>query len=175
MTGRWGFSLIELVVALAVGGLAVSGGALLLNGLADRAGRLRSVGESADAGANAERVLSAWLRNVDLGPDRAPAVRGDTGRAVVATWCERPVPWLVPCVVRLEVQTLGTGGRLELVTGDGSDTLRVTVASGRSVGLRYWRQGAGGAWQSAWSELTPPAVVGVVADGDTLLFPVGAR
>lgn len=89
-----GFTLVEVMVALAIGGLVV----LLAHGLfaaAGDAGRaLRESRESLDRESNARRWLAGTFLSLDVGVDSAGSFDGRTDHVTFSAWQLTPDGWL---------------------------------------------------------------------------------
>lgn len=168
-----GFTLLEVMVALTVGGMAVAVAAALLTGLGDRATELAAAARRVDRDANAEQLLRALTANLQPGSDSAGPFRGDSRSAAFRSWCDAPSGWLERCAVRLSLAPEARGLSLILRLA-GSDTTVVRMRSGIGVGrLRYLLDAAnGGQWADRWSDLVPPTAIEVIADRDTLFLTV---
>jgi prepilin-type N-terminal cleavage/methylation domain-containing protein len=171
---RRGFTLIEVTVALVIGGMALSAAAALLSGLSSRAEQIRSAGARVDRDANAERLLRNLLANLRASGDSTLTVRGDSGSVTLQAWCATVEGWLRPCRARLGLERDSTSVefRLEL-TGGGAENRSVVFRQGARVpaGLRYLRDAAGGGtWVSRWTEVVAPSAISVFAGADTLVL-----
>jgi prepilin-type N-terminal cleavage/methylation domain-containing protein len=169
-----GFTLLEVTVALVIGGMAVAGAAALFHGLGQRAEAVERAARRADRDANAERLLRALLANVDFSGDTSsPAVAGDQRTMTFRTWCEQATGWLGRCSVRLffEQDAGASSLRLDLT---GAETITTVLQRGLREGrLRYLvdaRQG--GTWVDTWTRRGVPMAVAVIIGRDTLLLPV---
>jgi prepilin-type N-terminal cleavage/methylation domain-containing protein len=168
---RGGFSLIEVTVALVVGGMALSAAAALLSGLGDREHGIRAAAARVDRDANAERLLRGLWGNLRLSVDSA--VRGDAAVMEFQSWCETVEGWLRPCHARLAVEREGDGFqfRLALTSGD-THTMTLWRTDRAPAGIRYLRNvTGGGTWVSRWSDNVVPSAVEVIVGPDTLLLP----
>jgi prepilin-type N-terminal cleavage/methylation domain-containing protein len=170
---RWsrGFTLIEIMVALVIGGLAVSGAAGLLHAIGHRGEDFSSAAEVHDRDANADRLIRTLVSNLDLRPRENPSIAGDGQRIVLHSWCTTPRGWIAPCRATLMFEQ-GSGGvtlQLDLAT-DRHDSVALSVRHGTSGHFRYLvSPDAGGTWTEAWTEVTVPAAIAVIIDQDTLL------
>ena len=172
---RRGFTLLELLVALAIGGVVVAGARGLLEGLAASAGSTAVRARALDARWNAERRAREVAVRMTVRDDSAGAFEGTALDARFETWCDMPEGWQEACTARLAARhtPVGMSVGLSLSTGD-SLTLR---AGAHDAHLIYLASAAlGGAWRDAWApSLVTPLAIGVVADADTLLLRMGAR
>ena len=172
---RAGFTLVEVVVALVVGGMAVTAAALLLNGLENRAETIERAAATSDAARNAERLLVQLVGNAELGDDSTPTFAGDSLALSFHSWCETTHGWLDRCAALLRFAPEGERKVLQLQLR-GADTLEVavrhSVANGR---IRYLMNAESrGTWIDKWTHLGPPEAVAVILDEDTLLLRIRA-
>lgn len=170
---RHGFTVIEIVVALAITGMLVLGARFILETLGDHATRIGAAARAADASANADRWLRSTVAQIEV--DSAHRFEGDERRAQFQTWCPRPSGWAERCQVALALETGDQGG---VFTG--------TLPGGERLVLRRDFQGgtlrylvsarAGGSWVAGWRDgITPPLAIGVILDGDTTIVRIGER
>lgn len=169
-----GFTLLEVVVALAIAGMLLLGARWVLSAVGDGTERVSAEAGEVDAAANAERLARdlALRTEVRLGGER---FRGDARGVRWGTWCDVPAGWQERCRVTLAV--LSTEGRnvLALAFDDGAI---VPVREGFTAGqVMYLRSAeSGGVWSAAWdSEIAVPLAIGVVMDRDTLVLRIGER
>lgn len=180
---RAGFTLIEVVVALALGGLILLGARRMLEQLADEAHRITRDAAAADADANGERVLRALAGRLEVGTADAGPFAGEPSAARFTTWCEVPDGWLERCRVTLVIEAAPPApasvavlvaqipGRapLPLVRGVQADRLRYLVTAAH-----------GGEWFRSWGEgITAPVALGIIrvrgAVRDTFIVRIGER
>ncbi|HEY0777700.1 MAG TPA: prepilin-type N-terminal cleavage/methylation domain-containing protein [Gemmatirosa sp.] len=175
---RPGFTLLELVVALGVGALALLAARSALVQIAGAADVALAAARVVDREANAERLLRATVGQLETGVQPARAFAGDARAATFATWCDTPSNQHVPCRARLASDS--ADGRpvltLTLTVAGRPDTVVLRRAT-RSVTLRYLTTPeAGGRWVPSWPPaITPPLALGVISDADTLILRIGAR
>jgi prepilin-type N-terminal cleavage/methylation domain-containing protein len=170
-----GFTLIEVMVAMVIGGMAVAGAAALLSALGDRAQAIVHAGAQVDADANAELMLRGVVANLDLSRDTTSSFAGDPNNATFRSWCDTPAGWLDHCSVRLLFGRQGDAAVLRMeVKGAYSSTidLRSGFRRGR---LRYLVEvDRRSTWVDTWSQVGVPTAVAVIIDADTLLLPVSS-
>jgi prepilin-type N-terminal cleavage/methylation domain-containing protein len=173
-TARQGFTLVELVVALALTGLAALLAARTWTAVAEGSEAARAAREALDRRSNAHRWLARAIRSLDVDPARG-GFAGEPARLRFGTWLERPEGWLEP-------------GRVEILADDGmllaiSSADTIVLAGGViEVAFDYLLEpGADTRWARRWvSPLSAPLAIRLrVAYGappaDTLLFLVGER
>jgi prepilin-type N-terminal cleavage/methylation domain-containing protein len=172
---RGGFTLVEIVVALAVAGVVLLGARALLSGLADHAGRISTYSRVNERDANAERLLRSLIGQLEVGTSDAATFGGTEREATFTTWCDVPAGWQERCDVALVIDTL-----------EARNVLLARFTSGRAVVLRdRFQRGsfrylqdadAGGTWFRVWGTgVTTPLAIGVVLDRDTLILRIGER
>ncbi|HYW08759.1 MAG TPA: prepilin-type N-terminal cleavage/methylation domain-containing protein [Longimicrobium sp.] len=169
-----GFTLVEVVVALALAGLLLLGARVLLEQVGDAAERISGTAAEVDREANGERLLRAVVGSAEQ-PSGARAFRGDARGARFTSWCDLAAGWQERCDVSLGVIRVGERNVLAMELPRGEVVaLRHGFASGRVI---YLRDAAdGGSWLAEWaSSVSLPLAVGVVLDGDTLILRVGER
>jgi len=192
LSSRAGFTLLELMVAMVIGGVTLTAAAALYLGLASRADAIEAASRAASHDANGERLLRILAANVEP-RGNGGGVRGDGASVALDTRCESALGWAEPCRVRLAFQAGGAHRhRLLLwrlapsadsspapfadppadVSAEGTPgmVLRDSVREGRFVYLVDASHG--GSWSAAWTETPAPPAFAVVMDGDTLLLPV---
>ena len=173
---RSGFTLVEVMVALVIGGMAVAGAGALLSALADRAGAIERAAATADGDANAERELRSLVASLDVSADTtAPVFAGDADSARFRAWCETPAGWLDHCTARL---------RFGQRNGAAVLSLELQGAYSSAIDLRrgFQRGGFGYlveidrhlTWVDRLSRMVSPTALAVIIDADTLLLPVSS-
>ena len=166
---RRGFTLIELMAALMLTGLALLGAYRLLDQLADGPGRLRTMSIDDASRANRSQFLRDVIAHAELGSDSSQRFVGSATSASFASWCLAPGGWLERCAVSLEIHAGNDSSVVAATLGGAS----LTLWHGRGkASLSYFETGRG--WLREWSSsLTVPSAVGVVVAADTLVLPVG--
>ncbi|GJG89829.1 hypothetical protein tb265_50100 [Gemmatimonadetes bacterium T265] len=182
-----GFTLVELLVAVTIGALALAAAHAVLAQLVDGTAAVVRAAAAADRAANADRLLRDAVGQLEVRPVTGPDVDGTETTFRFSTWCDVPAGWQERCTARLAIDAVA--GRPALVLslrtdagsgpsgGAGEDTpvvLRTGFADGR---LRYLSDPAsGGRWAAAWSSrVTAPFALGVILDADTLIVRIGTR
>lgn len=172
-----GFTLVEVMVALAVMGVVLAGARAMLGQIADDADRITAAAERADREGNAEALLRTIAAQVEVSaaPGREMRFTGRPEGARFHSWCQVPDGWLERCEATLGVIELEGEKVLALRLSTGEMLpLRRGFAEGEILYLR--NAGNGGAWVHTWGEsITAPLAIGVVADGDTAILRIGER
>jgi prepilin-type N-terminal cleavage/methylation domain-containing protein len=170
---REGFTLIEVIVAVAVAGIVVLAAHRIFTGVADGAKAVTVARQSLDRSVNARRWLKATLLSLD------PPFEGRVNRASFTSWQLVPGGWFEQQSTQLLLQNgdfLGTAGGETLHLADG----------GTDVAFDYLLDpGADTKWVREWiSPVSAPLAVRLRIAGcgrqdagcvDTLLFLVKAR
>ena len=168
-----GFTLIEVMVALMIGGMAVAGAAALLAALGNRAEAIERAGIGVDQDANAERLLRGLVANLDLSSDSAPSFVGDANGARFQAWCEMPAGWLGHCRVRLSLERRGDLASLRLQVDDPGPSVIDLRRDLREARFRYLISVDDVlTWTDRSSHLVPPLAVALIVERDTLLLGV---
>jgi prepilin-type N-terminal cleavage/methylation domain-containing protein len=170
-----GFTLIEVIVALAISGIVILGARAVLIQLADGTDRVVQAAADADREANAERVLRALVGRTEAGSDSIPGFLGTEQIARFPTWCDVAAGWQERCHVTLAIVPLAGAQALVVHFTDGEILpLRRGLQSGA---LRYLNDaGGGGVWLRSWENtITTPLALGLILDEDTLIVRIGER
>lgn len=194
---RPGFSLVEVLIALAVTGVVLLGARHVIGQMADAARELTRSARILDADATAERLLRALAGRLEVGTSEAREFEGTPTAVQFSSWCEVPAGWLERCEVRVGFDTLGAtrrdgGASLSLTLTTTSSTAGVRSATGAAAGervvlrtglrggaLRYLdTPDAGGVWFVAWGRgISAPlafAIVTEASDSAVVSVPVSA-
>lgn len=171
-----GFTLIEVIVALVIGGGAILLAASMLTATSDQT---RFVGErvrAADASRGSERLLRRLVGQMTWSRSSEPAARGTSRSLRFVSWCDVPRGWQERCVVEVELPEApdsSDGVTVRLSTGDDLTLL----AGHRVTGLLYLgRVERGGLWNDRWTDgASLPPALGLIVDGDTLTMRIGER
>lgn len=170
-----GFTLLEVMIGIAVGGLVVTGAHLVLTQIADSSEKIVAIAANTDSEANGERLLRSLVRQLSVGDESETRFRG-THRAVrFRSWCVKGTGWLEPCDVTLGfVDVNGGQAFAALLDRDELIVLRRDFARGE---LRYIDHDAEEVlWIRSWDEaVSTPAAIGVIIDRDTLILRIGVR
>lgn len=160
-----GFTLIEVMVALALSGLVVLLAHKVFNGVVDGAERLSEARTALDREANGRRSLTEMFGSLDIGTEGTSGFTGRPGRVEFTTWQRVSAGWLE----RRQVVLAAEDGRF------------VAWNDVSAVAFDYLLEpGANAAWVREWiSPVSAPVAVRVriarAAGVDTLLFIVGSR
>lgn len=170
-----GFTLIEVMVALAISGIVLLGARALLTQLADHTDRIVQAASEADREANADRLLRALVGRIDASTGEARTFSGDERAARFTTWCDVPAGWQEQCGVRLEIIPIENSQALTVHFSGGE---AIVLRKGFRLGaLRYLSNpGGGGIWLRSWkSTIATPLALGIFLDSDTMIVRIGER
>ena len=174
--GRAGFTLIEVMVAIAISALLLLGARALVEQVAASAESIAGTAAEVDREANAERLLRAVVGRTEQPRMGGTGGFAGTPRGVRFTsWCDVPAGWQERCSVSLGLLRVNDQNVLALEMEDGEV---IAVRRGFADGqLLYLNSPAGGGtWLREWSStVATPMAVGVVLDADTLILRVGER
>ncbi len=173
MRRHQGFTLIEVMVAMAIAALVILAAHRIFTGVADGARAVVTAGESLDRGVNARRWLKATFLSLE------PPFEGRANRASFTSWQLVPGGWFEPRPTQLfqdDGRFLSTTGAEPLQLADGVN----------DVAFDYLLDpGADTKWVREWiSPVSAPIAVRVRIAGcgrrdagcvDTLLFLVKER
>jgi len=177
-----GFTLLETIVALAVGGVVVMGSAALVSAVADTERQITGTALSHLRVANGERLLAELA--ADLVPTLGAEVplRGTSQRVSFETRCLERGGWSKRCDVSWVIPT-GSDGP---AAGSAPDSALSVVHVERTRGsvlkaefdstpiafLYLVHADNGGAWTLGWESIVPPLAIGLRTARDTLVFPI---
>jgi prepilin-type N-terminal cleavage/methylation domain-containing protein len=172
---RRAFTLIEVLIALAVAGTILVTARMLLEQLAGDAEDLVTHAARNDTEANAERILRELVSRLEVGTDDSRRFVGAEHAARFTSWCDVPLGWQERCTVTLALDMQGA-----------EPVLAASLSTGEMLVLRRGFSNAtfdylgdaarGGTWFRSWGEsITAPLAIGVFMDGDTLILRIGER
>jgi prepilin-type N-terminal cleavage/methylation domain-containing protein len=172
---RRGFTLLEVLVALAISAVVMAGARGLLDALASSADGAVQHAHAVDDRANGARRVRDVVLRLSVQDDSAGAFEGTSRDARFRTWCDAPGGWEEPCAATLTASRAGEENALTLTLSTG-DVVRLR-AGARDIHLIYLASAElGGSWRDDWARsIVTPLAIGVVADGDTALFRVGVH
>lgn len=174
-TDRRGLTLVELMVALAIGSMVLLSARLLAGSVADGAVLVAAAGDAAERAATPERTLRGWLRRVEVGTDSLTTFAGAARGAAFTSWCDVPGGWQERCRVTLLLDRWREEPALIGTTSTGS--LIVLPLADAAATLLYLQDARlGGQWVRMWgTSLSAPLAVLVAMPGDSLLLRIGER
>lgn len=173
---RRGFTLLEVVVALAIAGLILMSARAMMEVVAATASITDRAARANDAAANAERRLRLLVARSWAGERAEWAFRGNSDSLAFASWCDVPGGWLERCQVSLVIIRHGGDAAVLAMTEAGTAPVIIRELT-RPIGLRYLvPSDTGASWVTAWESITtPPPAIGVMSKADTTILRVGER
>lgn len=175
MNRRHGFTLVEVLVAVAITGLVMLLAHQLFGAVVDGGRRITEARRALDRERNAERYLRDAFLSLEVGDEAGP-FEGHPDRVSFSTRQRTADGWLE----RRRLDLIGQSGSWVAIAPDGE---RVLLAdSVRSVALDYLLEpGAASPWVGEWvSPVSAPLAVRVritrqSGGADTTLYPIKAR
>ncbi len=173
---RRGFTLLEVLIALVTGAMVLLAARAMLEQLGATGRTVIAESRRLDYHANGERLLRVTLGRLEVGTSQAVSFAGNERGTRFSTWCDVPEGWLERCTATVAVVQVADS-TVSLVLELSSEELYVIRSGARSGALRYLeRAEGGGSWYREWGAgITAPRAIGVVLDGDTLIFRIGER
>lgn len=170
MIRRSGFTVIELIAALAIGGvtLAIAHASFIGIGTTRRA--LSSAGQMLDQeGVGFRRVKRSLMMAVSV-ESGAPRFFGDASTMSFRSRCRTVGGWYEPCDVALRIVARSNGARVEMMEGGGQWDVVLTV--GPDASFRYLDfSNEAMSWKDAWGEsIARPAAIMIDAGRDSTVF-----
>ena len=175
---RDGFTLVEVLVALAIGTMAILGARSVFGALLDHADRINDAAWEQDSVANGERMLRSLVSQVDLGRTGHATFSGDEKEVRFRTWCPTPDGWQERCDVRLLVRAADSVGAVPRIVAQFSVGEAIPLLDVGSVTTFAYLldPGAGGRWVRTWGAgITVPMAIGIMSERDTLIVRIGDR
>lgn len=172
---RRGVTVLELMIALVVTGLALVAARLLIETIDDSGKSLSAYARETDRAANGARVLRTLLRRTEVSPDSMRRFRGDPQSASFDTWCEQPAGWIARCRVGLAIGVGADSSTIAafLPTGEVLQLLRVAGAASFAY---VTRDTAGIRRLASWGHgITAPYAVVIESQRDTIVLVIGDR
>jgi prepilin-type N-terminal cleavage/methylation domain-containing protein len=171
---RRGITLLELLIALSMVGLLLTGAATMLDQLGDEGSRIAQRKAARDARESGRQTLRALVHRVEATPDSSERFTGDESRASFTTWCNAPGGWLERCRVHLRIAPIGDSSGVFAVMGNGRE--HHLWMGGPEAKFRYHGAAALEPWVQTWiNSIVAPSGIGIVVGTDTLVLPAGSR
>lgn len=173
MRARNAFTLIEVLVALALTGLVAVIVRNVYAALGDGQSRVSAAGRTLDETANGDRLLRSLIAAAEVSEERR--LIGDRDTVAFASWCMTPQGWLEVREVSVRLVESGEMKRV-IVVIEGMDSVSV-LSVDRNAELRYLNSlESGGQWAAGWtSRLSLPRAIGVMSLRDTVILRIGDR
>lgn len=172
---RRGFTVLELIVALTLTALVVSGARGMLVALQDGADLAASASVAADLQRNSTGLLRDLLARTESGGRSGTGFEGGPTGLSFDTWCDSADGELVRCRAVLAIVSLGSPRRSGLsLTLDASPPIDLRLGGEPDAFAFQERTVDGATWLPEWGRsLRTPTAIGVVMHEDTTFFLVG--
>lgn len=165
---RRAFTLVEIIVAIAIGGLVLLGARSLLEVLADEERHVARETAVDDARSNGYRTLRSLVGEMEAGTTESGPFSGDPLRTGFTTWCDTAYGWQERCAVTIAFESEGSEPVLVAhLPGEQSLVLARDFSAGE---FRYLNSASsGGQWFRQWGRgVTAPLAIGVILERDTM-------
>lgn len=173
---RRGFTLLEVLVALFIGAVAIGGARGVLSALIDHSELLREAHAAAAASTNGEQLLRHLLLQAEAGADPTARFAGDASRVYFDTWCETHNGWSERCTAELTLvrdDSSESRSVVRAVLSTGEDLIPVHLAA--PARFAFLEAAArGGTWSDHWGPgVSAPLAIGLLGVRDTIVLRVG--
>lgn len=174
---RRGLTLLEMLVALSISGLAILGGVMLLDQVDDSDARIVEESMRDATVANGDRLLRRLLVDAHSTTDTVDRFRGDERNASYLTRCDTPSGWSEPCRARLSIDSIGDSSAVVIETdrGERFEVRRVAGIGGGTLRYLGHSSDPDSAWVRRWTtSIELPAAIALVVWPDTTIWPLGS-
>jgi type II secretory pathway pseudopilin PulG len=172
---KYGFTLFEVVLALALGTLALLSARLLVSQSEDAERRFEEGVALRDQEANGLRVARRLSANAFQGSDSTTEIQGDADHAEFQSWCQVLTGSWSRCRVRLWTRQRGSVTDL-YVTDRIPGKVLVTSLAGEGKLAYLSRDELGDRWFSVWtSRMGAPLALAFTSIRDTITLAIGSR
>ena len=166
---RDGFTILELMVALALSAGVLLAGRMLTEQVAAIGDTIAHNAAVADSGRVRSRALRAIVRNIEIATDSSNNFAGDARTAKFVSWCTGGDALKERCAV-----TLTTDSVVTLTEPKGSHVVLRDTVPGVLLYLGDARDG--GHWFPSWGPgVVLPLAIGIVFRADTTVLRIGDR
>jgi len=169
-----GFTLLEVLAAISLLGLAISAAVALLDQLNDGSARIARESARTARDANGARLLARLLMDARTSTDTTQRFRGDATGVELWTLCDVPGGWAERCRVSLSIDQRAESSAVLIRLPDS-----ITVSGRREIGratFRYYHPNTRSdtLWAPQWSSnVSLPVAIGLFIGSDTIVLPVG--
>jgi hypothetical protein len=172
-----GFTVLELVVATAVGAIILLAATSAVFSLASAKEQVGVIATELDAVYGWRWLLTETATDAWTPTTGESLVVGTDRSLTIQTWCENEVGSAATCSRTLAWLTNHRGADLEVTDAfDGGGVIRTSMPAGDSLVPAFVylnRTNGHRTWAPDWSVQTPPAAIGVALETDTLVFMLG--
>lgn len=170
---RAGFTLIEMLVAMTVASVVVTGAYRLLSVLITTEASITRERVANDSEMNAEVLLTDLFARAEAGTTGTEPFVGTPEEAAFDTWCDGAGGWLERCRATLRIDR-ADGDPTIVVLLDMRETARIRPTGFLRTLVYEERSRSSAAWATGWGRsLVLPAAIGIVSDLDTLVYSIG--
>ena len=171
---RRGVTLLELIIALAISGLAILGCVILLDQVNDSHERISRERVVAATAGNGDRLLRRVLVDAHTTTDTAERFCGDEHNASYLTLCDTPAGWPEACRVTLSLDSLRDSSAIVAETSR-DERFEVRRIPGAAT-FRYLDLSArDSSWVRQWAtSIALPGAIAIVVGVDTTVLPLGS-
>jgi len=169
-----GFTLLEVLAAISLLGLAISAAVALLDQLNDGSARIARESARSARDGNGARLLARLLMDARTSTDTTQRFRGDTNSVELWTLCDVPGGWAERCRVTLSIDQQAESSVVLIGLPES-----ITVSGRRELGratFRYYNPltRSDTLWVPQWSSnASLPVAIGLFTGIDTIVLPVG--
>lgn len=173
LRARRGITVLELIVALLVGTIAIAGARAVASAVHDLGTRLDAVHRETSSAFEGERTWRRLVLASEAGRDRDATFAGDARFARFDSWCAVPGGWGERCVVTGMLSLTPSGDSLHLILSSSTgDLLTLGQFPGPGKFLYLDDAAHGGAWIGEWAHgPTAPVAVAIASATDTIIAP----
>jgi prepilin-type N-terminal cleavage/methylation domain-containing protein len=171
-----GYTLLEIVVALALAAVVVQTGAGVLDQVATHGRHIDHDATSITRTGTGDLLLARLIADATTSTDTTQQFAGDPRAIEFTTRCERPAGFSASCRMTLSIDATADSSAIIARSIDGRLlhllTLRRQLGSASFVFLHPSRHDS--SWTTHWqTAVTLPAAVAVTTPHDTLILPIG--
>lgn len=172
---RRGLTVVELMAALVLAGIAVLGASSFLTVTTDASARLSSRAARNNTGRISERHLRDALIMSEAAESGARPFFGDGTGATFASRCRTAGSWLRRCVVFINIARYGSLTLLEFGEDEGVADRVFELHEDSRLIYRLINEGRA-TWITDWgTSITAPVAIGVITGSDTIVFSRGPQ
>jgi prepilin-type N-terminal cleavage/methylation domain-containing protein len=168
-----GMTLVEVIAALALAGIILLGGVMLLDQVSDSGERIVSERWAQAGESNAIELTRRLLRDATPSFDSTRLFRGASNSLDYYARCRVPAGWFENCHMTLAVDAVRDTAAV-MAQFDGGEQFTVLRRAG-SIAFRYFDfTSADSAWSARWTtSATTPSALAIISALDTVVLPIG--
>jgi prepilin-type N-terminal cleavage/methylation domain-containing protein len=169
-----GYTLVEVVAAVALAAIVVETSARLLDQIGDQGRRIRRDAVAVTDAGVARRRLDDALAHATTSSDTSRGFRGDEHFMELDSRCATSAGWSLPCRTAILIDTVRDSSIIYARDNDGP---AAAVRRQRGAAFFLYRDLARpeSSWAHGWrGAATLPAAIAIGSAHDTIVIPVGA-